>query len=141
MSGQKYKCPVFDSQDFRIMQSECEKRVKQLEKDVYDCCRMMNNAEEVQDISTTGKKAREKENRVSWEFDMRDFPVENICIQLKDSHIYVRAHYKNVNIKQKILIPQNVDTSKLEAVLTASGILAISVPIVSPISDNQKMRF
>ncbi|XP_032583412.1 uncharacterized protein LOC116803589 [Drosophila sechellia] len=140
MSGQKYKCRVFDSQDFRIMQSECEQRVKQLEKDVYDCCRMINNGEDVEDISTAWIKPREKENRVSWEFDMRDFPIENICIQLKNSHIYVRAYYKNVNIKQKILMPQNVDTSKLAAILTTSGILTISVPIESPISDNQKMR-
>ncbi|XP_043647396.1 uncharacterized protein LOC122616132 [Drosophila teissieri] len=141
MFAQKNKSRISDSQVFKTMQSEYEPRVNQLEKDVYECCRMLKQDEKVKDSTTMRKNHREMEKYVSWKFDMRDFPMENIRIQLKDELVYVRAYYKNLNIKREILMPQNVDASKLTALLTPRGILTISVPIVLLISDDQKMRF
>ncbi|XP_039501860.1 uncharacterized protein LOC120458320 [Drosophila santomea] len=141
MFAQNYKSLVSDAQVFRTMQSEYEPRVNQLEKDVYECCRMLNQVEKVKDNTTIWKNPRDVEKYVSWEFDMRDFPMANIRIQLKNELVYVRAYYKNRNIKREIIMPQNVDTSKLTAMLTPCGILTISVPIVLLVSDDQKTRF
>ncbi|KQS70007.1 uncharacterized protein LOC26526920 [Drosophila erecta] len=139
MSGQKNNWRLSSSQVFERLQSEYEPRVNQLENDVYECCRILNNVKKAEDSATIWKNHREMEKYVSWELDMRDFPMENICIQLKDKHVFVRAYYKNLDINREILMPQNVDISRITAILTHRGILTISAPIVVLISDDQKL--
>ncbi|XP_037711389.1 uncharacterized protein LOC119548294 [Drosophila subpulchrella] len=124
------------SQEFKLMRSEYELRVNQLERDVYECCKILNKVRKTKELNnncSSAKNGCEKEKFVSWEFDMRDFPVENIAIQLRDKIVYLRAFKKNLVMKQEILLPQNVDKSKVTAILTASGNLTISVPIITAI--------
>ncbi|XP_017006724.3 uncharacterized protein [Drosophila takahashii] len=141
MSAEKNKCLSL-TQEFKLMRSEYELRVNQLERDVFECCRILNKAHRTEDLTnscSSAKENSEKQKFISWKFDMRDFSVRNIAIQIKDNHVYLRAYKKNVDIKQEIYMPQNVDKSKVTAVLTTSGVLTLSVPIRMPLSDIQKL--
>jgi len=135
MSAAKNK-GLSKTQEFKIMRSEYELRVNQLERDVYECCRILNKARKTEELNkkwSSAKNGCEKEKIVSWEFDMLDFPVENIAIWHKDKLVYLRAFKKNLDMKQEILLPQNVDKSKITAIFTAPGTLTISVPIITAI--------
>ncbi|XP_016989933.2 uncharacterized protein LOC108052118 [Drosophila rhopaloa] len=117
------------------MRSEYDLRVDQLEQDVYECCRILNKLNNTEDLSSSlPKNGSEAEKFLTWEYNMKDFPVENIAIQLKEEHVYLQAYKKNrgkcLDIKREILMPENVDKSKISATLTPRGILTISVPIV-----------
>ncbi|XP_016954655.1 uncharacterized protein LOC108027649 [Drosophila biarmipes] len=133
MSAAKIKV-LSKSQEFNIMRSEYDRRVNQLEKDVFECCRVLNKirkAEELNNNCFSAKNGSKEDKFVSWEFDLRNFPVENIAIKLKDKLVYLWAYKRNLDFKQEILLPQNVDKSKLTATLTTRGILTISVSIIT----------
>ncbi|XP_017075036.2 uncharacterized protein LOC108110476 [Drosophila eugracilis] len=120
------------SQEFKLMRSEYEVRVTQLEKEVYECCRILNKIPRTEDdlkSSTSRTNHSENTNLVLWEFNMQGIPVENISIQLRDNHVYLKAFKKNRDIEQDILMPQNADKSKITATLRPHGTLTISAPI------------
>ncbi|XP_052852103.1 uncharacterized protein LOC128262092 [Drosophila gunungcola] len=128
------------SQEFILMRSEYDLRVNQLERDVYECVRILNKIKSTKNLRAY-KNQSEAAKFLTWEFNMKDFPVENITIQLKDGHVYLLAYKNDMDIKREICMPENVDKSKISAILTMRGILTISVPIVLPLSDKQKLMF
>ncbi|KAH8352681.1 hypothetical protein KR084_005616 [Drosophila pseudotakahashii] len=143
MSAAKNKCLSL-TEEFKLMRSEYELRVNQLERDVYKCCRILNKAHKTEDLNnscSSAQKESKTEKFLSWEFDMRDFSVETIAIQIKDGRVYLRAFKKKKDIKQEILMPQNVDRSKITTVLTTHGVLTVCVPIIIPLSDVRKHTF
>ncbi|XP_017129980.1 uncharacterized protein LOC108147760 [Drosophila elegans] len=126
------------SQEFILMRPEYDLRVNQLERDVYECVRILNNIKSTKDQKAS-KKQSEAAKFLAWEFNLKDFPVENIAIRLKDGHVYLQAYKNDMDIKIEIFMPENVDKSKISAILTTRGILTISVPIVLSLSDEQKL--
>ncbi|EDW77567.1 uncharacterized protein Dwil_GK24487 [Drosophila willistoni] len=141
------------SQEFLNMRNKCARRVDQLENDVLQCCRDLKKQykEETKEKTFPRSEYLEKpanyvetDKFVSWHYDMSEFPVENMCIQLKNGRVHISAYFKDdtqsLDIKREFLIPDHVEKSKLTARLTPNGILTLSVPVKIVQPDDQEVK-
>ncbi|XP_068141598.1 uncharacterized protein [Drosophila tropicalis] len=141
------------SQEFDNMRDRYTRRVNKLESDVLQCCRELKRhyKEKTKEKSFPRSEYLEKpanyvetDQFVSWHYNMSEFPVENICIQLKNERVHISAYFKDdiqsLDVKREFLIPDHVEKSKLTARLTPNGILTISVPVKVVLPDDQQIK-
>ncbi|KAH8412728.1 hypothetical protein KR009_004971 [Drosophila setifemur] len=124
----------YEFENFLTMRLQHETIVEQLEQDVY---KYLNNNPEELPTPPNEVKYMESRDLVFWEFVLKEFSPKNIIIQVKKNYVHLYA-YKTVlreGFKKDMLIPDHVDTSKIAATMTSKGVLTISVPIITPLSD------
>ncbi|XP_002052098.3 uncharacterized protein [Drosophila virilis] len=120
---------------FDVMRSSHERRIQQLEQEVLDCCRELNKLKkekqflENQDMFINYMRT---ETHLIWKFDMSEFPVKNIKLELKNKCIKLQAYRKQkgqfMEVYRKFLLPDIVEID-LSAKMAINGILTIQAPL------------
>lgn len=117
---------------FDLIRSEYSHRIDQLEKDVLSLCRTF----ELSDVDIAEPElfeCEETDQHIRWQFDMREFSIDNISLEVRDNRcVKLRAHRKLNNqsseMIKRFVIPDRTEL-KLTAIMRRNGMLIIEAPL------------
>lgn len=119
---------------FDVVRSEYSNRIEKLEKDILSLCRTLKFADITKQVEEHELFECEKtDHYLRWYFDMREFPVHNITLEVKDDrcvklHAYRRLNKQTSEMIKRFVLPDEVEP-KLSATLRSNGILIIEAPL------------
>ncbi|EDW12793.1 uncharacterized protein LOC6577384 [Drosophila mojavensis] len=121
---------------FDVMRLQYEKRIGELERQVLECSQMLQQLKEdtvVMDLDEQKPVSYvQTETHLCWQFDMHEFPLHNIRVELRDRRVKLRAYHdlgdQYEEVSRQFELPEHANTV-LSAKLGITGILTIQAPI------------
>lgn len=121
---------------FDLIRSEYSHRIDQLEKDVLLLCRNfeLNDADIADPVDEPELfECEETDQHLRWQFDMREFSIDNISLEVRDNRcVKLRAHRKLNNqsseVIKRFVLPDRTEL-KLTAIMRRNGMLIIEAPL------------
>ncbi|EDW25390.1 GL26570 [Drosophila persimilis] len=84
-------------------------------------------------------KDKEKNPAVYWQYDLKDFVRGEILLYREGNSLYLHAVYESRRrrreTKSEIVLPVNVEQSKISAKLSSCGVLTITAPLQTDIPE------
>lgn len=119
---------------FDVIRSEYSNRLEKLEKDILSLCRTLKFADITRHVEEPELFECEKtDHYLRWHFDMREFPIHNITLEVKDDrcvklYAHRRLNKQTSEMIKRFVLPDEVEP-KLSATLRSNGILIIEAPL------------
>ncbi|XP_023165903.1 uncharacterized protein LOC111596077 [Drosophila hydei] len=123
--------------NFNVMRRHYEKRIKELEQQVLDTSRLLNILKKERSSALPLKEKKfinymQTDTHFCWCFDMTEFPVGNIKVELRNRRVQIFAHRQRQDqfmvVHRQFQLPELADIG-LTAKLSATGILTIKAPL------------
>ncbi|KAH8403207.1 hypothetical protein KR222_007810 [Zaprionus bogoriensis] len=118
---------------FERIRSEYSNRIDQLEKEILSLCQNLQQATEAaNEIDTQMFDCVRTDRYYRWHFDMREFSIEHITLEVRDRSVKLHAHRKlhkqSSEMIKRFALPDRAET-QLSATMRRNGILIIEAPL------------
>ncbi|TDG46064.1 hypothetical protein AWZ03_007513 [Drosophila navojoa] len=118
---------------FDEMRLQYEKRIEELEQQVLECSQMLQQLKKDTVVKDLHEQSYvQTETHLCWEFDMSEFPLHNIIVELEHRRVKLHAYRDDGDQYEEVFrqfeLPEHAGTD-LSAKMGISGILTILAPL------------